>query len=448
VLLLALAALRDSYGWEVLVVCVDHQLRQASTNEAVLVQKVAQRLGLAARIMTVQVPHQPSLQAAARSARYEALTEAARSFDSQLVLVAHTRNDQAETVVQRLLGGAGLRGLSGIPPERYLISSANAPSVRLLRPMLSVDRSEVARLLGVANGLVSPLPLLDPSNDDTRFGRALIRHRLLPQLQTLNPALPAHLSTLATQLREDADCLDELALTQLPQVLVENAPRLSGQLAVLSATKLRSLPRALSTRILSQLAGQTLATVHQAALHKLCAHSHGTQSLDLPGGLLAERRYDVLYLLRRPLIASPTVAPLDPLSLPTDGFYEHGPWRLRLRILGPDDDLPKPKLHHRVFAVPAPGFPLWLRPPRPGDRLRLPSGHRKVSDLLIDAKLPRAERSAQLVLGYRDEPLWLIGLRAAIQPPARLVNVQSGQLVQIEVELWPAARQFSSDQEQ
>ena len=69
-----------------------------------------------------------------------------------------------------------------------------------------------------------------------------------------------------------------------------------------------------------------------------------------------------------------------------------------------------------MLTLPAPGFPLWLRSPRPGDRLRLGGGHRKLSDLLIDAKLPRRERAGLLLLGAGSEPLWLVGVRAATQP--------------------------------
>jgi tRNA(Ile)-lysidine synthetase-like protein len=76
--------------------------------------------------------------------------------------------------------------------------------------------------------------------------------------------------------------------------------------------------------------------------------------------------------------------------------------------------------------LPAPGFPLWLRPPQPGDRLRLSAGHRKLSDVMIDAKIPRSERVHQLVLGFGEEPLWLLGIQSAatrFEPPDSAITL-------------------------
>lgn len=418
-LLLALWLGRARHAWQVQVVCVDHGLREAAKQEARLVESVGARLGFSVRLMTVAVPQQASLQAAAREARYQALTAAAEAWGGEAVLVAHTADDQAETILQRLLGGAGPRGMSGMPAQRWLTAgNGDQPvrPVRLLRPLLALTRTEVLDFLALAGPLAAPLPLFDPSNEDLRFARARVRHQLLPQLQTLQPGLVPHLLSLAEQLREDTDYLDELATEQLARITVGEEPLLPGQVAAISVSRLRALPRPIATRLLARLVPGPLSRLQLLALHQLCAHSRGSQSIDLPAGLLAERRYDTLYL-RRP----PSDLPAMPLmtELPTCGVYQHGQQRIRLSYLAQAAGAPPRSLetpHRVVLTLPAPGFPLWLRSPRPGDRLRLGGGHRKLSDLLIDAKLPRRERAGLLVLGAGSEPLWLVGVRAATQP--------------------------------
>lgn len=414
-LLLALWLGRERHAWQVQVVCVDHGLREAAKEEARLVESVGARLGFSVRLMSVAVPQQASLQAAARGARYQALTAAAEAWAGEAVLVAHTADDQAETILQRLLGGAGPRGLSGMPAQRRLTPVTGDRPVRLLRPLLAMTRTEVLEFLALAGPLAAPLPIFDPSNEDLRFARARVRHQLLPQLQTLQPGLVPHLLSLAEQLREDTDYLDEQATEQLARITVGEEPLLPGQVAAISVSRLRALPRPVATRLLVRLVPGPLSRLHLLALHKLCAHSRGSQSIDLPAGLLAERRYDTLYLRRT---SSRPPALLPAIELPTCGVYQHGQHRIQLSYQAQAAEAPPhgwETPHRVVLTLPAPGFPLWLRSPRPGDRLQLGGGHRKLSDLLIDAKLPRRERAGLLVLGAGSEPLWIVGVRAATQ---------------------------------
>jgi tRNA(Ile)-lysidine synthase len=408
-LLVALWLLRQRLPLTVKAVCIDHGLRAHAQQEAAQVMQVAERLGFTALVQTVQVPKQASLQAAARQARYEALLGAARDFGSEVVLVGHTQNDQAETLLLRLLGGTGLRGLAAMAIERTLGDTVGAAPIRLLRPLLSVTRAEVLALLAHTKAITAPLPLSDPSNHDFRFTRAVVRHKVLPELQHASPAIVGQLGRLADQLREDADLLDELAQQSLPQLLVVDDQEQPDVLASLSATRLYSLPKPLSTRLLMQVVGKPLATVQLEAILSLCAQSHGSRSLNLSHGLWAERRYDTLYLRKR---QPQTRAPVALQWLPTYGLYQQGRHTLLVRAARPQEQPASTPLRLCV-TLPAPGFPLWLRPPKPGDRLRLSAGHRKLSDVMIDAKIPRSERSHQLVLGFGEEPLWLLGIQSA-----------------------------------
>ena len=421
-LLLALWLLRLRLPLTVKVVCIDHGLRPQAKHEAKQVMQVAERLGFAAQVQTVQVPKQASLQAAARQARYEALVRAAREVGSTVVLVGHTQNDQAETLLLRLIGGTGLRGLAAMATQRTLADeAANAP-IRLLRPMLSVTRDEVLALLAQTQDLIAPLPLSDPSNHDFRFTRAVVRHKVLPELQHAAPAIVGQLARLADQLREDADFLDDLAKQALPVVRAADPHAIPDVLASLSATRLYALPRPLSTRLLSQVVGRPLATVQLEAILSLCAQIHGSRSLNLSHGLWAERRYDTLYLRKR----QPGTPLRETLQwLPTYGLYRQGRHTLRVRLAHPHER-PESTSLRLCVTLPAPGFPLWLRPPQPGDRLRLSAGHRKLSDVMIDAKIPRSERVHQLVLGFGEEPLWLLGIQSAatrFEPPDSAITL-------------------------
>lgn len=420
-LLVCLWLLQKRLPLAVQVVCVDHGLRASARREADLVMQVAQRLHFATRTLTVSVPQKASLQAAARQARYEALTQAAIDAGSRAVLVGHTQNDQAETLLLRLLGGTGLRGLAAMPKERPLREEDAHPTIRLIRPLLQVSRDEVLTLLAHVPDMIAPLPLSDPSNQDFRFTRAVVRHKVLPELQRASPAIVGQLGRLAEQLREDADFLDALARQALPQVLMHDSPTdeqpISGLIATVSASRLHALPKPLSTRVLTQLLGTTLASVQAHAILSLCEQRHGSRSLNLAHGLWAERRYDTLYLRRQPPKLDREESSLLSRTqwLPACGLYRIGRHTLQIRASS-SLDVPDSSPLRLCLTLPDPGFPLWLRSPRPGDRLRTSAGHRKLSDVMIDAKIPRRERPSQIVLGFGEEPLWLVGIQSAVSP--------------------------------
>ncbi len=411
-LMVALWLLSPRHHWHVQVVSVDHGLRKEAAREAQQVVAVATQLGLSAQSVRVAVPRTASIQSAARTARYEALESVARKTHAQAVLTAHTLDDQAETVLLRLTGGAGLRGLGGIPKARPL--SQSLPGCLLLRPLLAVEKTQVLALIDQAASVLAPLPLHDPSNDNRSFRRVAVRHELLPALSAIAPAQKTHLAQLADQLRADAELLDQLAATQLPGVLAVEVPKLPGQLAALSTTKLAALPRPLALRVLQQVIGRPLASVHWQAILQLASSQHGSQRVDLPHGLFAERRYETLYLRRHQPDTAPIIDSAPERAIGCAGEYSIGLGRVRLRVLAPNEHPAVDGKSQVLIRLVAPAFPLGLRRVRPGDRLRLPAGHRKVSDLWTDLKLPKDERAKLWVLTKNDQPLWLLGVRAGL----------------------------------
>jgi tRNA(Ile)-lysidine synthase len=195
---LALLALADAAELGPIAVHVDHGLRHGSADEAAVVAAHASRLGVLFRSERVDVEAGSNVEARARTVRYAALEHARSATGSTVVLVGHTADDQAETVLLNLLRGSGTTGLGGMPVARDT----------LVRPMLELRRADTERLcaeLGFE-------PLHAPSNDDLTLRRNWIRHEVLPLLsEGSGRDLVPVLARQARLLRDDADYLDSLA---------------------------------------------------------------------------------------------------------------------------------------------------------------------------------------------------------------------------------------------
>jgi tRNA(Ile)-lysidine synthase len=262
-------------------VTVDHGLQRGSAERAEEVAGLLRGLGLdPVESVAVPVGRHGGPEAAAREARYAALNEAAERLGARAVLVGHTLDDQAETVLLRLARGSGARSLAGMARsgERYR------------RPFLGLTRAEVRRAC-LAMGLA---PWDDPHNEDPAYARVRVRRTVLPLLEReLGPGVAEALARTASQLREDADALDGWAVRAL-----EKASDLEHSLDV---RVLEELPQAVRSRVLRRAAvaagspAGTLAAVHVAAVDRLVTDWHGQRGVDLPGRVRAIRRYGKLH---------------------------------------------------------------------------------------------------------------------------------------------------------
>jgi tRNA(Ile)-lysidine synthase len=195
---LGLLVVAADAGLVPVAVHVDHGLRPGSARDADVVRDAARRLGVRARSVAVDVEPGGNLEARARDARYAALEAVRVEERASAVLVAHTADDQAETVLLNLMRGSAASGLAGMPARRG----------RIARPLLGVRRDAV-RALVAARGLE---PVADPSNDDPAFRRNWVRHEVLPALNAgVQRDLVPVLTRQAAVLRAEADLLDELA---------------------------------------------------------------------------------------------------------------------------------------------------------------------------------------------------------------------------------------------
>ncbi|WP_027174055.1 tRNA lysidine(34) synthetase TilS [Methylobacterium sp. 10] len=215
------------------VATVDHRLRAEGHTEALSVGLVAKSLGLSHHILTWD-GDKPSrgIQAAARHARYNLLAECAGRIGADTILTGHTADDQAETVLMRLLAGSGPAGLAGMRRERALV-----PGLRLARPFLHISKADLVAYCA-AHGLA---PAHDPSNVDERFARARLR-RLMPGLATEGLS-SERLCRLAVRMARDEKALRDTASAAF------SALRIAADVVALDARQLAALPDAILVRV-------------------------------------------------------------------------------------------------------------------------------------------------------------------------------------------------------
>ncbi|MCP2342894.1 tRNA lysidine(34) synthetase TilS [Actinomadura rupiterrae] len=272
-------------------VTVDHGLQDASHEHAERVVRTMATLGLdPAGSVAVSVGTEGGPENAARVARYEALDRTARRLRAGAVLLGHTRDDQAETVLLGLARGSGARSLAGMP------SSFVRSDVRYERPLLDLDRATTRRACE-ALGLE---PWDDPHNDDPSYTRVRVRREALPTLErALGPGVAEALARTARLLRDDADALDALAddaLARARETAREPGDTPPDDEAGLAVDVLEGLPRAVRTRVLRTAAIEagspagTLAAVHVDDVDRLVTGWRGQRHVDLPGGIRAYRR--------------------------------------------------------------------------------------------------------------------------------------------------------------
>jgi tRNA(Ile)-lysidine synthetase-like protein len=313
-LLHALKRLRD--GPDLVAAHVDHALRPESASEAATVAGRAEALGIPAVVRRVDAgayrqEHGPlALQHAARIVRYEALASIVADVGGQAALVAHTADDQAETILLHLLRGTGLTGLGGMrlddqldparlgPVPAELASQALATPLRVVRPLLRIPRATTLAYCQEERLALTP----DPSNDTDRYARNRIRRDLLPHLEQYNPGIKRVLARTAELATDDEDALEAVTderFDELGQALADHEIGFDRE-------AWRRLPRSIQRRLLRRtllaLTGR-LEDVHDAPIEDVLnvLSAGGTRAhYDLPGGATLDTTPHQLYIRRRP----------------------------------------------------------------------------------------------------------------------------------------------------
>jgi tRNA(Ile)-lysidine synthase len=377
------------------VLHVDHQLRAESAADADFVRALGRRLGVPVDVATVAVDRRGSLEAAARVARYAALETWAARVGAARIALGHTADDQAETVLMRLVQGAGVRGLSGIPPVRSAI----------IRPLLEVRRSALeAELRGAGLAWVE-----DASNLDSKFLRNRIRHELLPLLaDSYNPEIASALARLALLARETVGALDQAAGAELERLAVWR-----DGAAVVRLDGLRALPRPVAAEVLRQAAARLggrapLRAWAHRGLKRVFAVPAPRRPFTL-GGVTVEVSGALARLATAPLPAliERTVVVPGLTELPEIGQA------LEARLIGADAYTIPREPSRVAFDADDLASPLVVRARRRGERFVAFGGveRRRLKTLLIEAKVPRWDRDRVPVIEAAGTVVWIGHLR-------------------------------------
>jgi tRNA(Ile)-lysidine synthase len=338
-----------------------------------------------------------TIEEAARRLRYGWFRQLLASGAVEAVATAHTRDDQAETVLAKFLRGAWTEGLSGIHP------TIKFPEGQILRPLLQTTRVEVeAYLLALGQGWRE-----DSSNRHLTFTRNRIRHELLPILEGWNPRLREHMAQMAA-LARDEEAWWQAEMARLgPQIVMAGRPvrgggRAGGDGLAVDAKRLAEFAEAVQRRLLRYAAEQLGAALdfHSTeALRALALSGRAGQKLELAQGLRAERSPRELRLSVGPAGEGDGAAGDLEYSAPIPGEIHAPAFGLRLRVVISGSAAPS-------------GLTARLRNWRPGDRvtLRYSSGPRKVKEVLERLRVSGSSRRVWPVLEVGGRIVWMKGV--------------------------------------
>lgn len=371
-MLFALYLLRDELGITLEAAHFNHHLRGAeSDQDEAFVTDFCGRYCIPLHLGSGRiVSGKKGLEAAARDARYAFL----RSLPGK-VATAHTADDNAETVLMRLIRGTGLKGLGAIAPV----------SGNVIRPMLTVTRDDVEAFLEEY-----ALPHVeDSSNAEDDFLRNRIRHGILPLMRAENPRIGENLSAMALLLRQDEACLQAM----IPE---EQMPDVSRLKAMEPALRRRTLERFLKAQGVREP-----EQIHILQAEQLLYHRSPSASMQFPGGVTIGRQYDRLVRLE----CAPEL-PETRLSVPGETCI--GGKRFVSEYATDLEERPD-----SVLVCPV-GV-LIVRSRRSGDTMRLPGGTRSLKKMYIDRKIPASQRAAVPVLADDRGVLAVFGIGTDIR---------------------------------
>ena len=431
-LLDVLHALALKHGLTLHVAHLNHALRPEAPAEAAYVQAEAERRGLDFVSETVDVAgaaaaSKQSIETTARRLRYDFLGRVARLSGAGRVAVAHTADDQAETVLMHLLRGSGLRGLRGMAPSRVLGevlpgplgAAAGGPlpiplvpvPLYLIRPLLSITRAEI--MAYCAEHQLAPR--IDSSNTDVHYFRNRLRHELLPVLEAYNPNVRALLARTAAVAAGDYELWLQ-AVQDLWAVTLAATPAQPGQVVfdrarwqMLSVAQQRALLRLAVEHVVTGADAVDFAPLEAAVQFSRSAQPG--RSCELAAGL--SLRLDVAHIV----VAGPAAPDARHWPRLVDGGLAPG-WRLLCEPLGSDgwtsaQIAAAPRWTAYVDAERV-TRPLQLRARRPGDRfqpLGLAGHSVLLSDFMVNQKLPADQRDEWPLLVCGEDIVWVMGFR-------------------------------------
>ncbi len=414
-LLFAISDIRDTLNLRLHGTHLDHGLRgKQSKEDAQFVTEALQQLNIPATIERADVAsfkssHGLSLEEAARKVRYAFLKRVAQEIGASAIILGHTADDQAETVLMNLVRGTGLTGLRGMQSISKWRFIKDEPELTLVRPLLQVTHEETNAYCQVRG----VMPRQDESNLSPEFTRNRLRNQLIPYLRNYNPKIRDSLIRLSQSAVQDLDYMNSQVEKAWPHVIEQKTWGLSISKDAFSALhpaiKNHLLRRAIR-EVKGDLDGVELGHIQDMVR---LAQGHAGKRLDLPGDAVFSVDYKVATLTPRDI----DPCPLPPfkgehrLNIPGETLVLS--WRVETTIES-TEVLSKDVFTAYLDAQKA-DTELWLRTRSPGDRFH-PLGMqqwKKLQDFMTDAKIPRSWRDRVPLVVSSQGIVWVVGYRIA-----------------------------------
>jgi len=413
--------------YNIIITHFDHCLRSESRAEAQVVRKTAEDMGIPfllgqKNVVRYAETHRLSVEEASRVARYEFMFQQAERLGVQAVAIGHNADDQVETVLMHLLRGSGLSGLRGMPYRSLPNPWSN--EIPLIRPFLDVWREEIETYIE-SHELH---PSIDISNLDTRFYRNRLRHELIPYLENYNPRLRQLIFRMVGVLQGEYDIVESLVDTRWEKCLRESG----AEYVAFDLNLIQNQPLGLKRHILRRginhlrpgLRDVDFNTITRAIGFLDTPPRSG--QIDLISGLRLLIEDDRLYIkYQESALPSSNWPQLDRdvellLNVPDVIKLNQG-WRVSAELAADGQlNLKKAITNDDPFQAWVDSnclqLPLLIRTRRPGDRIQplgMAAGSLKVSDLMVNLKLPHRIRDKWPVVTSGCEIIWVPGMRLA-----------------------------------
>lgn len=403
-LLHALASIADVYDLALFPVHINHMLRLEAESEADRADEMCDKLDLECRIFEapcaeIAAEIGVSTEEAGRVLRYQIYDEVAQEIEEQgfakdriSIALGHNADDQAETVLFRLIRGTGPHGLAGIPPLRL-----SEKGYVIVRPLLEIERKDIEAYIR-ENRL---RPNIDKTNSENTYARNKIRNDLLPYLEeNYNPKIKEHLRRYARLASADDNLLSDIAFGEYMNNM--HVDEESGK-AVIDLAVIKDDPLPVTGRVVSltlnMLGLEHLSTYENISqLTDLIYSDKPSAGVDLPLGLRAYREYDKLIFST----GEEEIGPDESLQMYARVVMK--------KDFAPDEDSAYAAFDFDKFSAEYPGRlgDICLRTRREGDYLPVKNGSKKIQDLLVDSKVRRTARGSILMVCIDSEVMWVL----------------------------------------
>lgn len=402
-LLHILYRLKEKMNIEVYAAHLNHQIRGLEAQkDALYISQICEDLGITSFVKAINVPEYckeqgVSLEEGARTLRYEMFEEIKQKTKSNKIAIGHNRNDQAETVLMRIMRGTGLQGLRGI---EYIRDN------KIIRPILDIERSEIEAYCEK----YELNPRIDKTNLESIYTRNKIRLELIPYMKdNFNPNVIESIVRMTNSLKSDSDYIDLEAEKSFKEVST-----LKEDSVEISLPKYSNLHNAIKVRILrsaiKHIIGDTnfVDQKHIEDIIELECESKLNKMLNLPRGIFAYRRKNIIILTTKEIVSEE----IDfCYNIPSNGFIKIKELNLVLETQKMSIDRYKSiKLDKtsKGFDFDKIKGGIVVRSRKQGDKIKLAGGSKKVKDLFIDLKIPREDRCKVPVI-TDDEGILCVG---------------------------------------